>query len=384
MTKKVTFLMLHLNYGGLEKQTITLINELAKNEKYEIEVVSVYDLLRGKSFYEIDNKVKIKFLSKIGPNHKAIYEAKKTKNIFKLLKETIKALICLKYKYIDLKKYIRMAKTDIFVSTRIEFAKMIKRRDTINISQEHSYINNEKYINKVRKCFNNIKYVVVMTEKARIDYNSWLNTYNNYSKVVNIPNMVDIKTDKKSNLNNNQIISVGRLEEEKDFVSLIKIFEILHKKNNSLKLKIVGDGKQRKELEELVNNLNLQKNVMFTGRLQQEQVENEILKSDLFVLTSHKESFSLVLVEAMSLGVPVISFDIDVGPRELISNGKNGYLINNRNIISMVDKIDELLKNKQKLEVMASNSLSVAQKYKPKKIIKLWEGLFGGNIETKE
>lgn len=382
--KKLTFLMLHLNYGGLEKQTVTLINELAKNKKYEIEIVSVYDLLNGKSFYEIDNKVKITFLSKSGPNHKAIYEAKKNKKLFKLLKETINALISLKYKYVDLKKYIRKAKTDVIVSTRIEFAKMIKRRDTINISQEHSYINNEKYINKVRKSFNNINYVVVMTEKAKNDYNKWLDTYNNYSKVVNIPNMIDIKTEKKSDLNSNQIISVGRLEEEKDFISLIKMFDILYKKNNKLKLKIVGDGKQRKELEELVNKLNLQENVIFTGRLEQQQVENEILNSDLFVLTSYKESFSLVLVEAMSLGVPCVCFDIEVGPREIISNGVNGYLINGRNVVDMANKVEELLKNKQELEKMANNSLCMSEKYRPEKIIKLWEGIFGDNIETKE
>ena len=55
--KKITFLLLHLNYGGLEKQTITLINELAKTGKYDIKILSVYDLLDGKSFYNIDSKV---------------------------------------------------------------------------------------------------------------------------------------------------------------------------------------------------------------------------------------------------------------------------------------------------------------------------------------
>lgn len=379
--KKITFLMLHLNYGGLEKQTITLVNELAKNKEYDIEIVSVYDLLKGKSFYSIDKKVKVTFLSKFGPDHKAIYEAKKNIKVLKLIKELVKAVASLKYKYIDLRKYIKKVNTDIFISTRIEFAKMIKRRDTINISQEHSYINTDKYINKVRKSFNNINYIVVMTDKAKEDYKKWLKSYNSYSNIINIPNMINVKTDKKTTLKNNQIISIGRLEKEKDFISLIEMFHKLCEKNDKLKLKIIGDGKQRRELEGLVNKLKLQTKVIFTGKLEQQQVENELLNSDIFVLTSFCESFSLVLIEAMAIGLPCISFDIDVGPKILINNEKNGYLIKNRNIDDMADKIYNLLNNEAELKRMSYNSLISIEKYKPEKVVTFWEGLFGDTIE---
>ena len=62
--KKITFLMLHLNYGGLEKQTITLVNELAKTGEYDITIISVYDMLHGRSFYDIDKNVKVEFCEK--------------------------------------------------------------------------------------------------------------------------------------------------------------------------------------------------------------------------------------------------------------------------------------------------------------------------------
>ena len=78
--------MLHLNYGGLEKQTITLINELAKTNKYKIKILSIYDMLNGQSFYEIDKRVEVEFLSDFGPNHKAFYHALKHKRILRFLK----------------------------------------------------------------------------------------------------------------------------------------------------------------------------------------------------------------------------------------------------------------------------------------------------------
>ena len=235
--KKLTFLMLHLNYGGLEKQTITLINELAKTEKYQITIVSVYDLLEGKSFYDIDKSVKVEFLSNFGPHHKEFFYALKHFKVLKFLKEAYIMIKCGIYKSIVLKNYIKKLNTDVIISSRIEFSKQIKRRDTLNISQEHSYITTPKYIKKVKKYFKNIDSVVVMTKKAKEEYENWLKDSNSNAKVYNISNMIE-KTDESeiANFSSNTIISVGRLEKIKDFPTLIDIFNIVHSKNKDAKL----------------------------------------------------------------------------------------------------------------------------------------------------
>ena len=154
--KKLTFLMLHLNYGGLEKQTITLVNELAKTGNYDITIISVYDMLHGKSFYDIDSHVKVEFLSNFGPHHKEFYDSIKHFNIPKFVKETIVMIKCGIYKSKVLKKKIKELDTDVIISSRIEFSKLIDRRDTLNISQEHSYVTTNKYISRVKKWFKNI------------------------------------------------------------------------------------------------------------------------------------------------------------------------------------------------------------------------------------
>ncbi len=374
--KKITFLMLHLNYGGLEKQTITLINELAKKQEYDIEIVSVYDLLGGKSFYEINPRVKINFLADFGPHHQAFYDALHNFKVIKLIKEAFVMIKCGIYKTKVLKEYIKSLDTDVIVSSRIEFSKLIDRKDTLNISQEHSYINTSKYVKKVKKCFKNIDDIVVMTQSAKKEYEAWLKDSNSNAKVYNISNMID-KTDSEdiASFSNTEIISVGRLEKVKDFPTLIDVFNIVHNKMPNIKLKIVGEGSQREVIEDRIKKYNLDNSVTITGRITSEEVKNELKKASIFVLSSVCESFSLVLCEAMECGLPVFSFNIEVGPKEIIKDEYNGFLIENRNIDEMAQKIIEILNDKEAWEYISSNALDDVKKYHSDNVAKLWVDL---------
>lgn len=376
--KKITFLMLHLNYGGIEKQVTTLANELSK--EYEVEIISLYDILSGESFYQLDDKVRIKYIFNFGPNKDKIKDALKKFKLITLIKQLCKVLKILYTKYFGLGKIIKNLNTDILISSRIEFSKQIKRNDIITISQEHSFIDNEKYIKKVRKSFKHIKYLIVMTKGAKEKYDEWLKNEKIKPEVVVIPNMIkENKNGKLSTLCNNQIISVGRLEDVKDFYTLILVFSVIVKKYPNYVLKIIGEGSMREKLEEQIKKCNLQKNVILTGRRTENEINNELIKSDVFVLTSKSESFSLVLCEAMNFGVPCIAFDVDVGPREIIQDGKNGFLIENRNVDLMIERLDELLYNISLRRFLGSNSYNVAKNYYSENIINKWKNIFGGN-----
>jgi hypothetical protein len=376
--KKITFLMLHLNYGGIEKQVTTLANELSK--EYEVEIISLYDILSGESFYQLDDKVKVKYIFNFGPNKDKIKDALKKFKLITLIKQLCKALKILYTKYFGLGKIIKNLNTDILISSRIEFSKQIKRNDIITISQEHSFIDNEKYIKKVRKSFKHIKYLIVMTKGAKEKYDEWLKNEKIKPEVIVIPNIIkENKSGKISNLNNRQIISVGRLEDVKDFYTLILVFSVIVKKYPNYILKIIGEGSMREKLEEQIKKCNLQKNVILTGRRTENEINNELIKSDVFVLTSKSESFSLVLCEAMNFGVPCIAFDVDVGPREIIQDGKNGFLIENRNVDLMIERLDELLYNISLRRFFGSNSYNVAKNYYSENIINKWKNIFGGD-----
>ena len=376
--KKITFLMLHLNYGGIEKQVTTLANELSK--EYEVEIISLYDILSGESFYQLDDKVRIKYIFNFGPNKDKIKDALKKFKLITLIKQLCKAFKILYTKYFGLGNIIKNLNTDILISSRIEFSKQIKRNDIITISQEHSFIDNEKYIKKVRKSFKHIKYLIVMTKGAKEKYDEWLKNEKIKPEVIVIPNIIkENKSGKISNLNNRQIISVGRLEDVKDFYTLILVFSVIVKKYPNYILKIIGEGSMREKLEEQIKKCNLQKNVILTGRRTENEINNELIKSDAFVLTSKSESFSLVLCEAMNFGVPCIAFDVDVGPREIIQDGKNGFLIENRNVDLMIERLDELLYNISLRRFLGSNSYNVAKNYYSENIINKWKNIFGGD-----
>lgn len=376
--KKITFLMLHLNYGGIEKQVTTLANELSK--EYEVEIISLYDILSGESFYQLDDKVKVKYIFNFGPNKDKIKDALKKFKLITLIKQLCRALKILYTKYFGLGKIIKNLNTDILISSRIEFSKQIKRNDIITISQEHSFIDNEKYIKKVRKSFKHIKYLIVMTKGAKEKYDEWLKNEKIKPEVIVIPNIIkENKSGKISNLNNRQIISVGRLEDVKDFYTLILVFSVIVKKYPNYILKIIGEGSMREKLEEQIKKCNLQKNVILTGRRTENEINNELIKSDVFVLTSKSESFSLVLCEAMNFGVPCIAFDVDVGPREIIQDGRNGFLIENRNVDLMIERLDELLYNISLRRFLGSNSYNVAKNYYSENIINKWKNIFGGD-----
>lgn len=125
----------------------------------------------------------------------------------------------------------------------------------------------------------------------------------------------------------NSIISVGRLISTKNFNRLIEIFAKIQ--SNDWKLVIVGGDSNKQnnkvKLQAQINRLGMEKNIILVGL--QDCVDNFLLSSKIFVFTSSSEGFPNVIGEAMSSGLPVISYDCVAGPSEMIADGENGYLI---------------------------------------------------------
>ena len=120
------------------------------------------------------------------------------------------------------------------------------------------------------------------------------------------------------------ILGVGRLTAAKDFVTLIRAFELV-RKVRPVRLMILGEGAERPRLEALIRDLQLEADVALPGFV--ENPYKYMQKASVFVLSSRWEGFGNVLVEAMACGAPVISTDCPNGPREILENGKHGRLV---------------------------------------------------------
>ena len=153
-----------------------------------------------------------------------------------------------------------------------------------------------------------------------------------------IPNPIDISnkrlaTEKKGN----ELLYVGRLVKQKNVIDILYAFKELYKENNSLKLTVVGDGPERRNLEEFTLNNKLTTVVNFVGKVT--DVDLYYRRSDVTVLSSFNEGFPNVLLESISNLTPVVSYDCPSGPSEIIVDGINGYLVHHLNILDLKEKI---------------------------------------------
>ena len=158
-----------------------------------------------------------------------------------------------------------------------------------------------------------------------------------------IPNSVDSVPKNTSSLEEKRLVSVGRLSKEKGFIDLLKVYKKVLKTNPDWVLDIIGDGVERKSLEEYISKNNLDGKVTLHGFQGKDYIDKVLHKSSIYVMTSFTESLRIVLIEAMSHGIPCIAFSSAEGAREIINSGENGYLIKNRNHSAMIKKINDLI-----------------------------------------
>lgn len=136
------------------------------------------------------------------------------------------------------------------------------------------------------------------------------------------------------------VIAVGRLNKQKDFPTLIKAFSIIRQSKN-IRLIILGKGEEQSNLEKLVNNLKIEKDVSFVGFVDNPYAY--MARSSVFVLSSAWEGFGNVIVESMATGTSVVSTDCPSGPREILEEGKYGLLVPVGDVERLAEAIMELL-----------------------------------------
>jgi len=187
-------------------------------------------------------------------------------------------------------------------------------------------------------------------------------------KVSVIPNGVDInlfnpsKGRKDPNRKEKIIVSVSRLTEKNGLEYLIKAMPRVFEKIDA-KLVIVGDGDQRKILENLVKKLGIEDKVFFKGWIKYEEVPKIVASSDLFVRTSITEGLGTAFLEAMACGTPVIGSRVQ-GILDIIRDGYNGILVQPTDINEISESIIKVLEDESLRESLIENGLRFVQRYK--------------------
>ena len=209
--------------------------------------------------------------------------------------------------------------------------------------------------------------MVVLTESARIDWPE-------LSNVSLIPDPLPFRVKNVSNLSTKRIISIGRYTYEKGNDLLLQVWAQVEKKYSDWILDIYGMGDRTPYLQQL-QELGIDKTrCHLFGSLM--NVKEEYQCSSIFVLPSRFEGFGLVIIEAMSCGLPVISFDCENGPRNIISDGENGFLVRPFDINEFVDKVVQLIQDESLRHQMGVSAHHTSCQYDTHSIALQWQQLF--------
>ena len=319
--KKITILLSHLGYGGISNEVACLANNLAN--LYDVEILSVYRLY-NEPVYELKDNVKISYISDIKPNKTEMRHYLKNKNFKMYFKGLAHRITGIFIRYIKTPIVLKKTKQDILITTNTLYNYLSGKFVSSNVKKiawEHVHHNdNKKYIKKLVKSVKNVDYLVCVSEELKNHYEKLMP-----GKVFYIPNAIDNIPNKLSKLDSNNITSVGKISKEKGFDDLLRLFKKITLKYPDWKLNVIGDGLYKNELLDLAKELKLGDKVIFHGYQDKEYIKEVMLNTSIYVMTSLSEAFGISLLEAMSYGIPCVSYTSAQGANYLIDDKVNGF-----------------------------------------------------------
>jgi N-acetylgalactosamine-N,N'-diacetylbacillosaminyl-diphospho-undecaprenol 4-alpha-N-acetylgalactosaminyltransferase len=335
--------------GGVERVVSILSKELSKC--FEIYVVIYHSPIE----YEIEGKL-INLKTPTGSF------LRKIKNTF--------------YRVVKLKRLIRKISPDFIVSFMGNLQPIFTFEPVIvSIHSNPDFFPlYRKFLLKTIYKLPSVKKIITVSTGIEIKLNNNFNLKN----TVTMYNPIDLKLINQKLITPkpfefDYLLAIGRLSREKGFDILIKAFAKSDLKN-MIKLVILGEGKERENLEELIAKLNLENQVLLFGKVDNPFIYMKYAK--YFILSSRFEGFAIVLLEALACGIPVIAADCETGPSEVIENEKNGLLVPVEDENALKVAMEKLFYDRELYRRLKKNTRKSVERFNVKNIVKEWIDLF--------
>ena len=369
-----------INGGGMERVLSQRANYLVEKFAYDITIITTEnnsEIYKNKSqFFYYNPKIK---MIDLGIKYSDIFRENLNflERQIKLKKLKNRHLNLLNEAIIKIKPDILISLGDVDrdISYKVSFPckKILENHFTKQLFTDELESNNfftrlkQQY--KMYKEYSNIKRYdefLVLTEEDKKDWGD--------SKIKVINNPLSFDSKEISSCKNKKIISVGRLTKQKGFDILIDVWKKVREKHSDWILEIYGEGNLKKELQSKIDSLNLTDSLLLKGS--EKNIQSKYLEGSIYVMSSRYEGFGMVLIEAMSCGLPLVSFDCPCGPKDIIKDGENGFLIKFGNIEQMIEKINYLIENEDKRIEMGKKSKKLSYNYSEEEIMNQWKELF--------
>lgn len=346
--------------GGGERVCVNLANELAKF--YNVTLINFY---RNSSAYSINTNVNIFYLlEEKNRRYKSFY--KYVLNLRRYLKDNNIRLILV----IGRNSILESAIAALGTSTKVIFCEHVPIGMLSYDNFKMKFIN---YI--VQKFINNLAYkIVLLTQKDRDNF--YINKQHiKKKKLINIYNFIDKKLIKKLKrycLENKKILTFGRIDYQKGYEYLIEVAKLVFAKHPDWQWHIYGDGETeyKNKIINLIKQNNLQNNIVLQGN--HSDIYDLYQNYSFYVMTSRYEGLPMVLLEAKAKKLPIVSFDINSGPSDIVRDGIDGYLIKPFDCNAMADRICELIEKPELRQKFSDNAHGNIYKFSKEEIIKQW------------
>ena len=343
---KLLFVISSLSSGGAERVLSILANKFA-----EMGEVVIVTMAKTDSFYLLHKNIKHIKLDLLKNSNNILQSA--MNNLYR-----IKAFV----------KIFKKENPDVIISfmthTNILSTVAAKIADKkIIISERIAYdYYGSKILNIVRRFVYPFSDALITQTYADLKNYSFLkHSYVIYNPIETESFDTNIKKQKI-------VLGVGRFDKQKGFDVLIKAFHQVGK--DDWRLVIAGEGCERERLEKLIEELQAT-NIELIGKTK--EIFKWYRQASIFVLSSKREGFPNVLIEAMSMGCAVVSFDCPYGPSEIIQDGVNGLLVEDQNKKKLKKTIELLIKDEKLRDKLAKEAIKVREKYSIEKIAEEWE-----------
>ncbi|WP_067149401.1 glycosyltransferase [Pseudotamlana agarivorans] len=347
--------------GGITSLIHSKANYWVEKRDYQIDIITT-EQKNKPPFYELNEKVNLHDIA-INYNRHASYFG--PKNFLKIIGNVIKLqklIWSIKPDLIIIANHIPVSFFFPILITKSKFAKefhfskyqLSKRKK--NFSQKFQHVLESKF-----------DFLIVLSPEERTFYNN--------ENVVVIPNPIEVNKEKAIKFQGRKKIAMaaGRLSEVKRFDTLIDIWSAFVKDNNDWILEIYGNGE--KNYVEVLNKKILDLGITNSVKIKPSTnaIKTKMRENGMYLMTSEAECFPMVLLEALSCGLPILSFDCPTGPRNIISNMLNGILVEDKNNEAFVKKLHELADNENLRVKLAENGYNTVENYDMEKIMHIWD-----------
>ena len=227
--------------------------------------------------------------------------------------------------------------------------------------------------------FSRIRYFIDDLIEAKFDRLIVLNpderSYFRSNNVVDIPNSIEVLSE-ASPLNRPRAIAAGRIAPVKGFETMIRAWKQIAEKLPGWQLNIFGQGENEyiQQLKRLIDELGLTSIVFLNGATS--SLRSEMIGSSVYLMTSKTECYPMVLLESLSVGLPVVTFDCPTGPRHIIKNGETGILVPDQDVDSFVKEVVLLAQNPEVLHKLGKSAKNDAARFSNESVMRQWVSLF--------